>query len=154
MQKYLKLSLAASLLAAPTATLAFDPMEDMMAGRSAMKGKKLERAIEKASAHPLGSAENPVRAHRPQGQGAYLARLRCADGKAPAFYRQGNFGIGVYDNIVDGYRVTCKGSTPESSLIYMDMYHEGYKENAAVPGFTLEGGTPAAAPAETATPSI
>ena len=139
MQKYLTAVLAASLLAAPTAALAFDPLADMLAGRSAMKGKKLERAIEKAATHPLGSAENPVRAHMPQGQRAYLARLRCADGKAPAFYREGNFGTGVYDNIVDGYRVTCEGSVPASSLVYMDMYHAGHVENAAVPGFTLDG---------------
>jgi hypothetical protein len=133
---------AATMTVMPTAALAFDPLADMLAGRSAMKGKKLERAIEKAAKHPLGSAENPVRAHMPQGQRAYLAKLRCADGKAPTYFREGNFGIGVYRNIVDGYRVTCDGSEPASSLVYMDMYHAGHVENAAVPGFTLDDGSP------------
>jgi hypothetical protein len=125
------------LAVVPVSAFAFDPLDDMLAGRSAMQGKKLAKAIERAAAHPLGSAENPVRTEMPQGQRAYLARLRCADGKAPKFFREGNFGIGVYDNIVDGYRVTCEGSEPASSLIYMDMYHGGHVETAAVPGFVI-----------------
>lgn len=136
----------ASITALPASALAFDPFSDMLAGRSVMKGKKLKRAIEEASAHPLGSEKNPVRAHMPGGQRAYLNRLRCADGNTPTYIREGNFGIGVYQNIVDGYRMTCEGSEPASSLIYMDMYHAGHIENAAVPGFALDGGT--AQPAE------
>ena len=36
-----------------------------------------------ADAHPLGTLENPIRVGGPQGERAYLARLRCADGAAP-----------------------------------------------------------------------
>ena len=129
--------LAASMLAVAPAAQAGDALSDMLAGKSAMKGKKLEKAIQKADEHPLGSEANPVRAAQPQGQRAYLAKLRCADGNAPQFNRSSNVGVGVFDNIVDAYVVTCAGSEPASSTIFMDMYHAGYVETRAVPGFTI-----------------
>ena len=107
-------------------------------GNPIVGGKELAKLVEKAQAHPLGAKENPVRADMPGGQRAYLARLRCADGKAPTYRRVGNFGIGVYERIIDGYEVLCEGSTPAKSMIFMDMYHPGHKEPAAVPGFTIE----------------
>lgn len=135
-QTIVKAGIAALLLGAPPAQ-AGDALSDMLAGKSAMKGKKLEKAIEKADANPLGSEANPVRAAMPQGQRAYLASLRCADGKAPAFDRIGNMGVGTFGNIVDAYSVRCEGSEPAESQIYMDMYHAGYAETRAVPGFTI-----------------
>ncbi|WP_066532132.1 hypothetical protein [Erythrobacter sp. CCH5-A1] len=107
-------------------------------GNPIVSGKDLEKLIEKAQAHPLGSKENPVRADMPGGQRAYLNRLRCANGQPPAFVRVGNFGRGPYERIIDGYEVTCKGSTPEKAMIFIDMYHPGHKEPAAVEGFTIE----------------
>ncbi len=107
-------------------------------GNKIVSGKELAKLVEAAQAHPLGSEQNPVRADMPGGQRAYLNRLRCADGKRPAYFRVGSFGLGVYDRIIDGYEVTCKDSTPEKAMIYMDMYHPGHKEPAAVPGFTIE----------------
>jgi hypothetical protein len=86
---------------------------------------------------PLGSEGNPVRADMPAGQRAYLARLRCSDGRAPAFQRIGSMGAGPYGSIVDGYQVDCAGASPASSVVYMDMYHPGHAEAAAVPGFTI-----------------
>lgn len=106
-------------------------------GFKAPGGKALEKLIADAQAHPLGSKENPVRADMPKGQRAYLARLRCADGKRPAFERAGSMGIGVFGRIIDGYDVRCEGSTPETTMIYMDMYHPGHREAAAVEGFTI-----------------
>jgi hypothetical protein len=106
-------------------------------GNKIVSGKKLAKLIEAAQAHPLGSKENPVRADMPAGQRAYLNRLRCANGKRPAYNRVGNFGKGPYQRIIDGYEVVCEGSTPAKSMIYMDMYHGGYRESAAVPGFTI-----------------
>jgi hypothetical protein len=126
------------LLSAP-ALAKDDPFERMMRGESAMPGKELERAVATADEHPLGSRENPVRVSRPQGQRAYLARLRCADGKVPAFERAGNLGPGVFGNIVDLYVVECAGSEPASSEVVMDMYHLGRTEDRAVPGFTIAG---------------
>lgn len=114
-----------------------DALELMMAGESQVRGAELQRRIEAASAHPLGSQENPVRAAMPPGQRAYLQRLRCSDGRAPAFSRIGNFGTGVYGNIVDAYRVRCSAASPAEAVVYMDMYHRGHVEERPVPGFTI-----------------
>ena len=132
-------------LATPTGLLAQPPASEkigdaldlMRAGESQVQGAELERRIEAASAHPLGSRENPVRAAMPPGQRAYLQRLRCSNGQAPAFDRIGNFGVGVYGNIVDGYRVLCRGATPAESVVYMDMYHRGHVEERPASGFTI-----------------
>ncbi|RYD65983.1 MAG: hypothetical protein EOP58_06405 [Sphingomonadales bacterium] len=99
-----------------------------------LSGKKLTRAIEAAQAHLFGSDQNPVRAQGPAGERAYLRRLRCADGKAPAFERQGSVGIGPYGNILDIYAVQCADAAAQS--VYIDMYH-GHVEQAPVPGFTV-----------------
>jgi hypothetical protein len=110
-----------------------DMMREM--GLKGMSAKKLAKAIAKAEAHPLGSKSNPIRENMPQGQLAYLRRLRCSGGEAPGFERKGSVGMGVYGNIVDLYAVTCPGAAPVE--IYMDMYHDG-PENRPVAGFTLE----------------
>ncbi len=112
----------------------------MMAGESQMKGAALEKKVEEASAYPLGSADNPVRAHLPPGQRAYLSRLRCVDLSRPAFYRAGSAGLSPYGNIVDLYVVTCEGGEPAESEVYIDMYHPGHVEEAAVKGFGIVGG--------------
>jgi hypothetical protein len=117
-----------------TAPSGGDDLGALLMGQGA-RGPALERAIAAAAAHPLGSDRNPVRAHMPQGQQAYLRRLRCSNGQAPQFARQGNVGIGAFGNITDLYAVTCAGQPPKS--VYMDMYHQGYVEGRAVPGFTI-----------------
>jgi len=103
-------------------------------GGPGLTGDALVAAIEKASASPLGSKDNPVRAEGPSGQRAYLERLRCDEGKKPTYYRAGNVGDGVYGYIVDAYQVKCPGLSEVT--IYMDMYHV-WVEGAAVPGFTI-----------------
>ncbi|MGB3710104.1 MAG: hypothetical protein WA985_00280 [Erythrobacter sp.] len=112
----------------------------MLAGESETQGEELEQRIAAASAHPLGSKENPVRASGPPGQREYLSRLRCADTSRPAFERAGSAGLSTYGNIVDVYVVTCEGSQPERREIYLDMYHRGHVETRAVPGFGIIGG--------------
>lgn len=116
---------ATALLAAPPALAQYF---------DGLKGKKLRTAIAAAQAYPLGSEKNPVRAKGPEGERAYLARLRCADGSAPAFERQGSTGIGPYHNILDLYAVQCAGAAPLS--VYLDMYHK-HVEPAPLPGFTI-----------------
>lgn len=86
------------------------------------------------NAQLLGSKGNPVRALMPQGQQAYLNRLICPDGKTPSFRRIGNFGVGVYTTIIDGYDVRCGSS---NYTVYLDMYHPNYIEQRPVPGFTI-----------------
>ena len=113
----------------------------MLAGESEVQGAELEAALEAASAHPLGSAENPVRAEMPQGQRAYLSRLRCANLKRPEYERQASAGMSPYGNIVDVYLVTCEGSEPASRRIYIDMYHRGHIETRAVEGYGIVSAT-------------
>ena len=86
------------------------------------------------NAQPLGSRGNPVRVHQPRGQHAYLQRLACPNGSAPAFRRVGSFGVGPYSTIIDGYDVDCGGT---KSVVFMDMYHPGYSERRPIPGFTI-----------------
>ncbi|ATW04077.1 hypothetical protein C8024_19575 [Sphingopyxis sp. BSNA05] len=120
-----------------TSAIARDPIAAMMAGESMVSGKKLEQAIERASEHPFGSAENPVRAAMPQGQRAYLNRLQCSDGSAPAYARGGSVGASPYGNMMDVYNVDCGEAAPGKVNVYMDMYHKGHVETEAVPGFTI-----------------
>lgn len=95
------------------------------------QGEKKEQKISGA----LGTKTNPVRCEGPRGERQYLNRLRCSDEKAPKYSRIGSFGLGPYGNILDGYRVQCEGR--DETTIFMDMYHEGYVEKEAVPGFTI-----------------
>ena len=116
---------------------------DAMLGRmfsltSRAQGDELERIEQGAGEYPLGSRENPVRAEGPPGQRAYLSRLRCSDGRRPEFGRLGSAGMSPYGNIVDIYRVECRGAEPASSEVFIDMYHRGHRESRAVPGFTIE----------------
>jgi hypothetical protein len=138
---YLKLLTAAFALGfaiAPAAAQhrpneARDMMRQLHMG--GLEGDKLVKAIAKAEASPLGSKANPVRENMPQGEYAYLKRLRCADGQTPAATRVGNVGTGVYGNIVDLFQVTCPGAAAVE--VYMDMYHDG-PELRPVPGFRIE----------------
>lgn len=110
--------------------------EDMMSG-GRFQGPALDAALKAAEGQPLGSEKNPVRADMPQGQHAYLERLRCTNGKPPAYQRAGNMGAGAFGSIVDVYLTRCEGSTPAEAEIYMDMYFPGHVETRAVPGFLL-----------------
>lgn len=85
------------------------------------------------NANPLGTRGNPVRVYQPAGEQGYLSRLQCADGSRLGFRRTGSIGAGPYGTILDDYDVTC-GATHYH--IVMDMYHPGYLEDRAVPGFS------------------
>jgi hypothetical protein len=122
--------------AAPALTKDQVDFLNMMApGRA--QGAALDRQIADAGKRPLGSKDNPVRADNPDGQHAYLRRLRCSDGKAPAYQRNGNLGAGIYKSIVDLYVVTCGGAQPARTEVIMDMYFPGHVEQQPVPGFTI-----------------
>lgn len=95
------------------------------------------------AALPLGTMANPVRAVGPTGQRAYLSRLRCTDGQRPDFHRLGSYGAGIYGRMIDGYEVTCPGSSDSSTTVFMDMYHPGYVETEPVSGFTIAPYEPA-----------
>lgn len=92
-------------------------------------------------AKPLGTRDNPVRAFQPPGERDYLARLVCPSGARPAFRRVGSVGPGPYTSVLDDYEVTC-GKVVHRVII--DMYHPGYVECRAVPGFSIRGSCPGA----------
>jgi hypothetical protein len=73
----------------------------------------------------------------PVGERAYLARLRCSDGNAPAFERAGSVGAGPYGKIMDLYHLKCLTGQPATASVYMDMYHD-HVEDRPVPGFTIK----------------
>lgn len=112
-------------------------LADLMSFMGAVSPAESARIARTLENKPLGSAQNPVRADMPAGQRAYLSRLRCANGRGPAFERIGSFGAGPYGSIIDGYSVTCAGASPTETVVHMDMYHSGHVEAAAVPGFTI-----------------
>ena len=62
---------------------------------------ELARAVAAASAFPLGTAANPIRVGGPEGERAYIARLRCADGSPPRVGQRGSAGVGAFGTIVD-----------------------------------------------------
>jgi hypothetical protein len=96
---------------------------------------ELQRAIAAAAAHPLGSAENPIRVAGPEGAQAYLTRLKCADGSAPRIGAKGQGGIGAYGSILDLYPVDCGAAAPGRLDLRVDIYHEENVESRAPAGF-------------------
>jgi len=127
--------LPALLVGAPVQAQHTNGTADAMAPLGGgLSGRTLEAAIRKAQAASLGSRDNPVRADMPAGERAYLHRLRCGDGTAPAFSRIGSYGTGVYGYVLDGYRLNCAGAAPVT--LFMDMYHD-HQETMAPPGFAM-----------------
>lgn len=129
--------MAALLGVAGCASAPESEMSDLLGFMGGVGPAESARIARTLADKPLGSAHNPVRADMPAGQRAYLSRLRCANGRGPAFERIGSFGAGPYGSIIDGYSVTCAGSSPTEAVVHMDMYHSGHVEAAAVPGFTI-----------------
>jgi len=96
--------------------------------------EEMRALVAAADAHPLGTAENPVRVGGPAGERAYLARLRCPEGAAPRIGARREAGVGAFGSIVAAYQVICgEAETP----ILFDMYHEEHVETRAPAGFTL-----------------
>jgi hypothetical protein len=75
-----------------------------------------------------------VQSRGPFGEREYLSRLRCPDGAAPSFSRDGSFGSGEDGHILDRYSVTCPSGF--RARVFMDMYHGDVRERRPVPGFT------------------
>lgn len=97
----------------------------------------LREAIAAANAHPLGTRDNPVRVGGPEGERAYIARLRCADGSAPRVGARGDAGVGAFGSVVDVYPLDCGTGAPGRVDLVMDKYHEEHREDRAPPGFNI-----------------
>lgn len=141
--KYRLLILAAALIAIP-ATAQQPPRKESPAPRELLEGigsgnsdAALEQAIAAAAAHPLGTLENPIRVAGPEGERAYLARLRCADGRAPAIGARAPAGVGAYGSLVDSYPLDCGAAAPGKVSLVLDKYHEEHPEQGAPSGFQI-----------------
>ncbi|HYI48943.1 MAG TPA: hypothetical protein VEX35_10810 [Allosphingosinicella sp.] len=109
--------------------------EQMVARMSPVSPEEEMRAlVAAADAHPLGTLENPVRVGGPDGERAYLARLRCADGTAPRIGARREAGVGAFGSVAGAYEVACAAA----GRIVFDMYHEEHVETRAPAGFTLQ----------------
>ena|SRR5437868_11710291 len=87
-----------------------------------------------ADAHPLGTVENPIRVGGPEGEHAYLGRLRCADGTQPQIGARHEAGIGAFGSVVGAYDLGCGN---ETRPVVFDMYQEEHVETRAPAGFML-----------------
>jgi hypothetical protein len=95
---------------------------------------EMRAMIAAANSHPLGTAENPIRVAGPNGERAYLSRLRCADGTTIRVGARHDAGVGVYGSVVGAYDVAC-GTT--GGRMVFDMYQEENVESRPPAGFTL-----------------
>ena len=95
---------------------------------------EMRALVAAADAHPLGTPENPVRVGGPEGEHAYLGRLRCADGAMPRIGARREAGIGAFGSVVAAYEVACGAA---AGRIVFDMYHEEHVETRAPAEFTF-----------------
>ena len=140
----LKSLVVAALIAAPAAAQTPNlgkrtaPPEQSMAGigggSSDAEIARIEAAV---AAQPFGSLLNPVRVGGPEGERAYLARLRCADGKAPRPGIPHPGGTDPYGSVADLVPLDCGAAEPGRTEIAIDLYFEEHREDAAPGGFTL-----------------
>lgn len=112
--------------------------KSMLSGLRLAPGQDdLGELIAAANSHPLGSLRNPVRVGGPDGERAYIGRLRCADGSAPRVGNRTDGGVGGFGSIVDLYSLDCGAAAPGQYDLMMDKYHEEHVEHRAPPGFRL-----------------
>ena len=76
-----------------------------------------------------------MRVAGPEGTQAYLGRLRCTDGRAPAIGAKREGGVGAYGSLVDLYTLDCGGAAPGRVELRVDIYHEENVETRAPAGF-------------------
>ena len=145
MRKFpLLLTMMAAALAAPASAAEDKPgqrtgePEQLLSGIGEGSSEaELERQIAAAAAHPLGSLQNPVRVGGPEGERAYIARLRCADGSRPKVGPRADGGVGAYGSVLGLYPLDCGGAAPGRVDLLLDMYHEEHAESRAPAGFSI-----------------
>jgi hypothetical protein len=141
MSKYIlalaAIAVAASASAKPPREESPAPRDMLAAVGSGNSDAEIARAIAAAQAHPLGSAENPIRVGGPEGARAYVQRLRCADGSAPKVGSQAPGGVGGYGSVLALFPVDCGAAAPGKAELRVDIYHEEHAETRAPAGFRL-----------------
>lgn len=140
--RILPLLLVAAALSIPAAAQK-PPREQSPAPRDIFNGigsgnsdAEVARVIAAASAHPLGTAENPIRVAGPEGERAYIARLRCTDGSMPMIGERAPAGVGAFGSVIAAYPVDCRAAAPGKLKLVFDMYHEENVETQLPAGFS------------------
>lgn len=98
---------------------------------------EIAQELATAANYPVGSLQNPVRVVGPDGERAYLARLRCADGSLPRIGAQRPGGTDTFGNVADLAPADCGGVSPVHADIHVDIYQEEHVLEAAPAGFQL-----------------
>ncbi|MEO7177427.1 MAG: hypothetical protein ABIW83_01145 [Allosphingosinicella sp.] len=91
-----------------------------------------------ASAHPLGSLENPIRVGGPEGARAYIGRLRCTNDSRPIVESRSAAGVGPYGTITERYALHCGDPAGGKATLLFDFYHEEHVERRAAGGFRID----------------
>ncbi len=99
--------------------------------------EEIAAQIAAASAHPLGTTQNPIRVGGPEGAQAYFATLRCADGKTPSIGRARQGGVGAFGAVLQLYPLDCGTAAPGRIELNVDLYHEEHPETRAPAGFQV-----------------
>lgn len=140
----LKSLVIATLLVAPAAAQTPNlgkrtaPPEQSMAGiGGGSSDAEIARAEAAAAASPFGSLQNPVRVGGPEGERAYVARLRCADGRPPRPGAPHPGGTDPYGSVAELVALDCGTAAPSRTEIAIDLYFEEHREDKAPGGFTL-----------------
>ncbi|MBV9929552.1 MAG: hypothetical protein JO013_01245 [Alphaproteobacteria bacterium] len=140
----MRLFLLACLVAAPAAAQTPNlgkrtaPPEQSLAGIGGGSSDAALASAEAAAARfPLGTLQNPVRVGGPEGERAYVARLRCADGKAPRMGIPRPGGADGYGSVADLVPLDCGAAAPGRTEIAVDLYFEEHREERAPDGFAL-----------------
>jgi hypothetical protein len=101
------------------------PPEKSMAGiGGGSSDAEVAEELAAAANFPIGTLQNPVRVAGPEGERAYLARLRCTDGSIPRVGAQRPGGTDAFGNVADLAPVDCGGTAPAHADILIDIYQE------------------------------
>ena len=138
----MRIAFAAAALVLAASAAAQTPPQGQLGARTTSPAEMLSQieqddlaeALAAAAAHPLGTRENPVRVGGPEGERAYIARLRCPGGAEPAVGPRRDAGVGGFGTVVASYALDC--GTTRFDLV-MDMYHEEHREERAPAGFAI-----------------
>jgi hypothetical protein len=131
------LALAASASAKPPREESPAPRDVLAEVGRGNTDAELAQAIAAASAHPLGTAANPIRVAGPEGAQAYVARLRCRDGSPARIGSRRDGGVGAYGSLTFLYPIACAAAGPAPVDLLLDIYHEENVETRPPAGFTL-----------------
>ena len=114
------------------------PPETSMAGiGGGSSDAEVAQELATAAAFPVGTLQNPIRVAGPEGERAYLARLRCADGAMPRVGAQRPGGTDAFGNVTELAPADCGGAAPAHADILIDIYQEEHVLEAAPAGFQL-----------------